>query len=103
MALDLSQDDPQARIVRDMNTSDGQDNPTGNVSSGGMGLVAARDNVFLLTGGEQQSQLFVSRQDQPIRLLGSIDSELPVNTAWISPDRKTPHTVHPCVTADTRP
>jgi len=88
MALDLSQNTPQARIVRDMNASDGQGNPTGNVSLGGMGLVAARNNVFLLTGGEQQSQLFVSRQDQPIRLLGSIDSELPINTAWISPDRK---------------
>lgn len=89
MALDLSQYDPQARIVRDMNASDGQGNPTGNASLGGMGLVAARNNVFLLTGGEQQSQLFMSRQDQPIRLLGSIDSELPINTAWISPDGTT--------------
>lgn len=89
MALDLSQNDPQPRIVRDMNTSDGQGNPTGNVSSGGMGLVAARNNVFLLTGGEQHGQLFVSSQDQPIRPLGSIDSDLPINTAWINPDRKT--------------
>ncbi|SIC59805.1 Uncharacterised protein [Mycobacteroides abscessus subsp. abscessus] len=89
MSLDLSQNDPQPRIKRDMNTPDGQDDPTDNASLGGVSLVAARNNVFLLTGGVQQGQLFVSRQDQPIRPLGSIDSDLPINTAWISPDRKT--------------
>lgn len=86
MSLDLSQNDPQPRIVRDMNAPDREADPAGNASLGGVSLVAARDNVFLLTGGEQHGQLFVSRQDQPIRPLGSIDSELPINTAWISPD-----------------
>ncbi|WP_134087579.1 hypothetical protein [Mycobacteroides salmoniphilum] len=88
MALDLSQDDPQPRIVRDMNVPDGSGNSTENASLGGLSLVAARNNVFLLTGGQQQDQLFVSREDQPIRSLGSIDADLPINTAWISPDGK---------------